>query len=223
MESAVEKRIMAQLAPSRASACGGEGCGQTIGGGDATRTRKPDTSSLAAVARLRPPATSRPRDRLRRPSLSHGGGIERGLTRLERRIYASQVRVGVRLSPTHLPGQGASSLMRCRVTSARAAHMFGRPDHTADCGPWRPSARPDTMTSGGSMPIDRRRLLELTGFAAAERTTGLVAAALRVLGRGGRLRGTPTEYELKQERRRERLEALAARLRRKALAQGLLA
>ena len=64
------------------------------------------------------------------------------------------------------------------------------------------------------MLIDRRRLLELTGFAAAESATGSVAA---VGGLGGQVAPAAViSDELKQKRRRERLKALTERMLRKA-------
>lgn len=66
------------------------------------------------------------------------------------------------------------------------------------------------------MSIDRRRLLTLTGLAVAGGATRPVAA---VRGLGHIALVAADSYDLKQQRRRERLELLEARIRRKALAE----
>jgi hypothetical protein len=64
------------------------------------------------------------------------------------------------------------------------------------------------------MSIDRRRLLGLTGFAAAERAMGLVAL---VSAPGGQVAlAAADEDQLKRRRRLERLEILTERMRKKA-------
>jgi hypothetical protein len=65
------------------------------------------------------------------------------------------------------------------------------------------------------MSIDRRRLLELAGFATAERTTGIIAATVGGLG-GQVALSAPDNDELKRRRRRERLELLTERMWKRA-------